>query len=368
MKKILAMMLTAAMMLSMGVAAMAASYDADGNDITGEENVDTVTVKITKTYKNPNNGVSPAETFDFTIEKSSVTDQAVGVTFDNMPVPTIKSVSFNEGDAGKVIITNGSAQYLCNREVEVTLPEYDGVGIYTYIIRETAGTTAGVEYFDGDIKLVVTVVQGEDGQLRIAGVHTEQNETEEKSDMFANEYYAGSLDVTKTVTGNMGDQTKDFTVKVTFNAPKGKTVGAPITYTDDGVEKSITKDDMIDNTHTVEITLKHDETVTFKNIPYGVTYSIVENDYTGEGYDKPAYRYGEDTYSGFNPAVDTAITVVDLDNVIDTANESAGITNNKGTTVDTGISVDSIPYIAMLGVVAVGGAGVVVSKKRRSED
>ena len=51
----------------------------------------------------------------------------------------------------------------------MNLPEYTSVGVYTYTLKETDNKTAGVTYYSKDIKLVVTVIQGEDGELRVAG-------------------------------------------------------------------------------------------------------------------------------------------------------------------------------------------------------
>ena len=152
----------------------------------------------------------------------------------------------------------------------------------------------------------------------------------------------------KQVTGNLGDLDKNFNVTVTFTAPEGETVGAPIYYTDNGVEKAITagwKD-----TNSVTIDLKHDETVTFSNIPEGVTYTVVEDDYTGDGYDTAAYVFSDE-----GKLVNGAIDGENKDSVV--------ITNNKEAKVDTGIALDSMPYIMILAVVA--GAFVLTSFKKR---
>lgn len=366
MKKILAMMLTAAMMLSMSAAVMAdnANLDNPKGPYTDEA---TVTVK--KTYKLENEGMtSPAETFEFSdLTCTTVTNAADGVTAANAPLPTIGDVSYTAGEATKA----GAV-----KEVVITLPDtidegetiepdaetgryekYPSVGVYTYTFYEIDGKTAGVTYREEEdvITLVVTVVET-DGKLRVASIHTEDttDATQKKSDNFENIYSAGKLEVKKTVTGNLGDKSKEFTVKVTFKAPEGKTVKEAIKYTDGTDEKTISVEAMADGTETVEIVLVHDETVIFTNIPYGVTYTVEENDYTKDAdgnKDYDAAKY-DDNKSGTIGAETVSTTII----------------NNKETGVDTGISVDSIPYIAMLGVVAVGGAGVVVSKKRRSED
>ena len=184
MKKLLSLALALVMVLTLSVA------------VAAQEHSDMETVTISVTYNATNSGtVSPAETFAFTIAKTSVTDAADGVTTGNMPVPAVGNVEFAEGDAGNA----GSM----TKDVTITLPEYTSVGVYTYTITPTPRTTGGVTYWGRPIKLVVTVIE-QNGKIRVAAVHTER-EGEEKSDDITYNYSAGSLSVSKRVTGHTGD-------------------------------------------------------------------------------------------------------------------------------------------------------------------
>lgn len=331
MKKILSLALALVLVLSMSTVAFAVEGESTYDDMS--------TVTLTKEYKLTNSGtISPAEIFAFsTLTCTNVTDAADGVTTANAPVPTIANVSYTAGEAG-----GANAK----KNITINLPTYDSVGIYTYTFTETDGGTAGVTYRSDAITLVVTVIE-QNGKVRVAVVHTE-DEGEAKSGEFNNEYSAGSLSVKKTVTGIMGDQQKEFTVKVTFNAPKGDTVREAITYVDGTETKTIAAGEGWTGSKEVEITLKHDETVTFTNIPYGVTYTVVENDYTAEadgGYDAASYNFDDNNKK------------------IDTASENVTITNNKDGDIDTGINMDSMPYILLLAVACMGLI-VFISKKR----
>lgn len=325
MKKLISLALALALALSMSTVAFA---EDTYNDMS--------TVTLTKEYKLTNSGTtSPAETFSFSkLTCTDVSDAGVGVTAATAPVPEIGSVSYVAGEAGSTT---------AKKNITITLPTYSSVGVYTYTFNEIDGGTAGVTYRSDAITLVVTVIE-QNGKVRVAAVHTEGNNGT-KSAEFDNEYSAGSLSVTKNVTGIMGDQQKEFTVKVTFNAPSGDTVREAITYVDDTETKTIAAGEGWTGSKEVDITLKHDETVTFTNIPYGVTYTVAENDYRADGYDAPNYSFE------------------DNNKTIDSASDRVTITNNKGGTVDTGINMDSIPYILILAVAFVG-LFVFVSKKR----
>lgn len=335
MKKFLSMMLALVLVLSMSTVAFATGSEEITHD-------DMSTVTLTKEYKLTNTGTtSPAETFAFSaLTCTKVTDAAAGVTTNNAPIPTIASVSYTAGEAG-----GENAR----KNITITLPEYSSVGIYTYTFTETDGGTAGVTYRSDAITLVVTVIE-QNGKVRVAAVHTE-GDNEVKSGEFNNEYSAGSLSVTKNVTGIMGDKQKEFKVKVTFTAPEGDTVREAITYVDGTETKTIAADEGWTGSKEVEITLKHDETVTFNNIPYGVTYDVVEDDYTGDkgGYNAASYNFNDENKK------------------IDSLSDNVTITNNKGGVVDTGINMDSMPYILMLAVVFMG-LFVFFSKKRKMRE
>lgn len=344
-KKLTAGALALSMMFAMATPAFAlTSPEIQYSDMTS--------VTFTKTYEATNtNTTSPEEEFKFDIVGVDVTDAAEGVTIGTYGMPTVGTAHYIAGEAG-------SANKA--KKITVDLPTYGSVGIYTYKITEKAQGTAGVTYWGKDIILKVTVIE-QGGKIRVAAVHTEDAKadgtydtskggTSTKNDNFPNTYSAGSLAVTKNVTGNLGDKDKKFEVTVTFKAPEGKTVKEAIKYSEDGKDKTIATSAWKNSEAEVKINLADSETVTFMNIPYDVTYTVVEKDYkTTDGYDAAVYAFSDDNKK------------------IDSANDTVTITNNKGGTVDTGVILDNAPYILMLAVVA-GGAMTLVIKKRREEE
>lgn len=329
MKKILALAL--ALMLCLCSVAFADTITDPNKDKT-ENFVDEATVLLSKTYTDANDGVNPAETFSFS-EFTEVSIKENNAATWPATKPTITSISFDEGEA------------TATKTATITLPTYTAVGIYTYSFNEVVPDTktAGVTYNGGTMYLVVTVVE-QNGKVRVAAVHCEGDPANngEKTDNFENTYESGTLAVSKTVTGNMGDKTKYFDVTVTFAAASGEAINSTIKYSGGKYTNEVT---VTNNTATIQ--LKHGDTVTFTNVPEGVTWTVVEADYTGEGEGKgyEAAKYSKSTDS---------IAAGDAD--------TCSITNNKGVSVDTGIALDNAPYMIVLALVVV--AGVMMMKKR----
>lgn len=332
-KKLLACLIAAATMFTMGSTAFAAEADATP--------VDQETVTIHKQYKLIGEGTSPEETFTLEqVGRGKVTD---GDAKSAPHLGTITGALFTKGAATASGIT---------KDITIELPTYEKVGVYEYTLHEVNRNNAGVTYYENNIKLVVTVIQGENGKLRIAAVHTEAANGE-KSDTFENTYSANSLPVKKVVTGNLGDKEKLFDVTVTLKNNTGKTMASDISYTAGDKENTIKASDWDGTTVTKNIQLKNDQTITFTNLPFGVEYAVTEADYTGNngGYDAPKYEYKNN------------------DKKISVADQSVTITNNKNSdNIDTGINLTTLPYILVFaGVIVIAGA-VFITRRRKYED
>lgn len=316
--------------LAMGVSVMPAFA------ASGETYADMDSVVIKKNYELANEGTfSPAETFSFDIEADNVTDASDDITPENMPMPTIGTVSYLRGEAGSTTKT---------KEIKIDLPKYDSVGVYTYIIHEAAGNSAGVTYYGDAILLRVTVIE-QDGKLRIAAVHTEDPEStgEGKKDDFDNRYSAGELEVHKDVEGIMGNKEKYFKFTVQLTGEEGKTYQDSYAITGGSYDANPTSIE-IKPGETTEATfyLKDDDTIHIENLPYGVEYKVSET-----------------------PVADYVTTETGTEGEVDEAVEQANFTNTKGGTVDAGVVLDSAPYLFTL--TGAAGVGLLLTLRRRHQ-
>lgn len=193
-----------------------------------------------------------------------------------------------------------------------------------------------------------------------------------------------NVTITKQVTGLLGDTNKDFEFRVNITR-NGADCSAGVTAKKGDQTVSLSS-----------FTLKHNETVTLENVPIGATITVTEvtpgahykvsaTGQSGEqdGIDNVAFTYvavantatagnadeaelmllsmDEDT------AVDADGDAVAYDSGIEVDNNQIIVTNHCGLLPDTGVLLDTLPYIVILAVVA-GGVALLMLRKHRKED
>lgn len=155
---------------------------------------------------------------------------------------------------------------------------------------------------------------------------------------------SANLTISKTVTGMLGDTNKAFTF--TIKSADGKA----LTITDaDIVENSA---DVTFNTTNNTFTLTHGDHITL-SLPVGsyvVEETAVDN-YTAK------YKIGSDAEIEGRSAT---VTLSDT-------NQTLAFTNHCTLKPDTGVLLDTLPYIVILAVVA-GGVALLMLRKHRKED
>ena len=356
-KKLFAGVVAAAMIATMSFPAFAADINADssvGQAAPGG------TLNIAKTY---------------TVNHGSFNSESVNlelVPFGEGDYVHVTKSSETDANAERMLpafTADADADATNGGSIVMNVPNYTKVGVYTYQVKEKDGDTLGMTYDPKTYTLQVIVGNKIENDQIVAGgekvCYVTMLDGTTKQNSVKNTYNAGTLNITKTVQGNMGDRSTDtkFDFVATFKVPTGKTLRSDIVlpegYT---INWNSTKTE-----GTVNFKLSHNETFSVQNLPKDIEYSVVEMN--GEtSLANGAYitnAAGENTYQvSYDNFVNGTVGTTEMtdENVIAT-----NITNTWGSTIDTGVILDNAPYILMLAVVA-GGAMTLVIKKRREEE
>lgn len=198
-----------------------------------------------------------------------------------------------------------------------------------------------------------------------------------------------NVTITKEVKGLLGDTTKDFTFNVSITKKDGSDCSEGVTAKRDNGETVDLKNNF---------PLKHKETVTLENVPIGATITVTEE--TPGAHYKVSANGHDGEQSGSGPVTFTYVAVANTPTTTandtgeaalmllsmeeDTAVDADGdpvayaagtkVTNNAITVInrcdlmpDTGVLLDTLPYIVILAVVA-GGVALLMLRKHRKED
>lgn len=175
--------------------------------------------------------------------------------------------------------------------------------------------------------------------------------------------------ITKQVTGLLGDTNKEFEFSATVTND-----GENITSQIDAVDENGS------NVNLSNFKLKHNQKITLKDVPVGATVTVTEIA-PGAHYKVTATGYTGEQDGGNNVSF-TYITVKSAD-AVETASETGTetamavmtaveaddivVTNHATLKPDTGVLLDTLPYIVILAVVA-GGVALLMLRKHRKED
>ena len=276
-----------------------AKDDSTGNfTITNTlSNVKTGNLLLSKTIDGHNADVSKEFRFDITILDKDAAPLEGTYVLDSDNGTKTGTIYFDSEGCGTISLKGGESAYI------VGLPEGT-----TYTVKETSYTDWTASLLD-DTTLTGTIKADETSNVSVKNTYVEKHE----------------LTVSKTVTGSMGDKTKDFSFELSLTPADGTTIPETLTYEKDGAEATVTKSDDV-----YSFTLSHGESIKFKNIPYGCTYTVSEKDGVSNGYtvtsDKPNGTIEDDTAVTFtNTKNGTVPTLADMNVVIPLLLVIAGI-------------------------------------------
>ncbi len=350
MKKVLAFLVAFTFLLGLSVSAFATE---------NTPYADSTTVTINKELTINNSGtVNPTETFNFEITKVS---GFRGTT--EVDVPDFDTDSVMPGNQNTFSITLAQGILLGSETLD--LPEFAGVGVYTYTIDEIPGDTAGMDY-DGDTyQLVITVINNplydaddDESGPEFLRIITLTDNKDVKDDSFDNDFDAGDLTFEKIVTGNFGSPDDEFEVTVTITPDTGKILKmGPMTF--DG-SFSHSQDAMSGVITVVYKGVQKGESFTIENIPYDVEYKVEET-YQGVNY-IVSYDFGEVIDPNDPAFVPNLVKFRDFDYDAKTVT----ITNNRNILPQTGINLDSLPYILLLSGAIIGMGALFIRKRQNA--
>lgn len=231
--------------------------------------------------------------------------------------------------------------------------------LYNYTFTEDTESAAVEGY-----TLTETLVDGET-KSEPSGTVKIDKENNLQSITFSNIYEKNTADVTLTkhVTGLMGDTHKEFAFRIT-----GLDSMENVMIAKDGAETAVTQ----------EFTLKHNETVTLKNVPMGTVFAVVETLNADSGYETKATGYDTAVTDGATRTFYYKLVLEDGEQKLMACDANGNnekeqnelaitVTNHCTLKPDTGVLLDTLPYIVILAVVA-GGVALLMLRKHRKED
>lgn len=302
------------------------------------------------------------------------------------------TVTFTEDDMKNGTYENNTYTY--TQKVSLSLSGFKKVGKYYYLISEQTRND-GISYDDPKI-LEITVTNDttnteSDTLYYTYALYNEDDidksreNTNYKVSDFKNEYPVGKLDVTKKVTGNMSDKARGFSIAVILSS-SGDISTSKATYkVGDGQSTEITftyDKDSNESTATITPTLQHGQKLEIVGIPDGVSWTVKEvalDDYL-QTYTSTNTNVTLTSEANANGTLDDKKTSVVSDGYSGSASGTfnfgntdakafaVAIENYKNSDIDTGVVLESLPYVIILAIVAVGAIMFLARKRKHSED
>lgn len=355
--------------------------EAQANDIVKQLKASDITFTITPHKISQSNSTTPDKHIDCTV---TVTCDKTFTAKFNVKKPgesgytTVNSKLYLWKDND----VNTVAQYVNNNTVPYEIPEKDGSKwVFDGWYPENADGT-GPNLDDPDAHPI------SNWPYKVSENELTNNGGDRVVNFYAHYKKATSnVTITKQVTGLLGDTNKEFAFNVSIKQGDKDCTG--VTAKKDSTEVSLNG-----------FNLKHGETVTLENVPIGATIKVTEvtpgEHYTvsATGYENSGLNGGSDVTFTYKVAaantntatvsdtgeVELMLLSMDEGTAVDTdavaladatdkmvTNNAIMVTNHCGLLPDTGVLLDTLPYIVILAVVA-GGVALLMLRKHRKED
>lgn len=351
-KKLVASILSGAMLMGMSLTAFAADAQPQGVGVSGYSGSGK---QITKTWSVAENGLfNNSEVFNFALKYTGV--DAIGTNATGTPTLNGSAMTQNHDTKTAQITSAWKTNASGGVSSDATLSYdklFEGIsftapGLYHFTLSEIAGSNPNIAYDNTSYQLDVQVVWETDGNgvptenLKVSGIATKgvaDNQKYEGAGFENTKADAASLKITKTVSGSAANKNDEFTFTVTVNGISG-------TYSTNKAGVTVT------NGVATRFTLKHGETFEIYNLPAGATYTVSETD--AKGY--------ETTNVSVNGAA--VVTSKDASGTVDMSKtNTVAYTNIDTITPPTGVILHFVPVLLAFAA-AFGGCLVFFRRKR----
>ena len=319
---------------------------------------------ITKRFEMAEGLDVPAATFKFTVEKAQGNDG---------PKATISNITY-QAEANKGQVQNG--KYVIEKTSAITFGNFPHAGEYVYTVKEKdeSMTNPSITYSEEQYTLRVRVANGaNNNSLYIKDITAERDrsngtETNKVAKIsFTNTYHKKvSLEIRKATTGTLADKTKQFNFKITFG--KSATEDTLTNFQGTITRKGSAETEPVTCTGgSATFTLADGDVLKFENLPAGTKYKVTEVEGEKDGY-IPHVTVTDNGTKGqvINGTDGTDLFSSQNGNYAGENNNIVEFENKYVENPATGIIMNNLPFILLIGVAVLAFGTLAFVKKRRT--
>lgn len=361
-KRLGALLLAGTMIMGMSTTAFAAGT---GTPTVGQsDNMYGAKASITKNLEMAAGLDVPDATFQFKVEK--VTPDA--------PDASIQPIKYVAGEGKGTAGTDG--KYIISKKSEIQFGEFPHAGEFAYRVTETKGQLDTITYSNESYYLRVQVANTDRGNLYrktiTAEKGTENGDKGHKVEeiVFTNTYRKNaSLEIEKKTEGKLADKTKAFDFELTFTKSPTELQDAP-TYTGTIKDK---KGDAVKDVPPVKVTvgtpatfsLKDGQKLVFDNLLAGTKYVVTEKAAEKDGY-TPKVQVLDNGVRGQWYIGKDEESLSSKEHFIGENDNKVMFVNTYNDVPVTGIIMNNLPFILLIGIAVLAFGTLAFLKKRRT--
>lgn len=364
-KRLGALLLAGTMIMGMSTTAFASGETQNTPQVgTGTEQAP-ASASITKDFEMAEGLEIPTVTFNFSVSADKSNSDA--------PKATIEPISYSNADNKGNLTDQG--KYVISKNMQITFGTFPHAGEYLYTVEETKGDAKGVTYSTDKYTLRVQVANGANDSLYVKSITAEKGTNtgnvynKVTKILFTNTYRKnGSLTIEKNTTGDLADKTMKFDFTITFEkSATEETLGdftGTITRKNGGKPETVSGQNGIFN-----FALADGDKIVFDKLPVGTKYEVKEKGVSNDGY-TPSVTVWENNISSQKNGNESE----DLSSLNKGKKNLVGEATNKVTFVNTyrddvpvtGIIMNNLPFILLIGVAVLAFGTLAFLKKRRT--